>query len=930
MYYINTDELEDDSKVQCPKCAANGGDKSQDNFHFFSKEDGGYCFKCSFTIPSEEYKEETNSNLKAKGNKNMITSKDIDNLKNKALTAEQVAEIEAKTFTDIPKPYRGVPSEVYKGLGVRWEKNGNEVSMYYPITVVEDGNERVVGYKIRKHPKEFYSVGYVGKLGGFLNQSNAVADTLILTAGECFTEDTEVMTDRGFVSFSDLLDTDLVLQVDESLVGTYVKPLARVKKKYVGDLIYQKTATTNSLTTPNHNLVFKNKFGEIFKQKAHEHVNTNWSIPKHVVVNGKGTGLSKDEIKLVIAICADGSLRNRVEGNNVAHFGFMKKRKIERLQGILHRLDISYSSYTNTYQNGKTYTTFNFRMPDYLETKELPQSWLVDASLDERLFILEEIRYWDGYYDEDRKSTEFTSKHFEEVSYIQQLAHTSGMYASTAHRTNQFGEWYRCMISGNNMNTTTQTLSKSKVSHNGYVYCVTVPTGMILTRHDGRVVVSGNCDLATVVYAMENDKYRKSYNVVSSSLGEDSTAAMIKLNYEWINSHKKIICALDNDEAGNLAFEKVKAVVDTSKLFRAALRYKDANEYLKNGDMTNLVADVYWNAQPVVDYGIAGSGDIYNEIIKTVKTESIALPNFLSDLKPVFKGGIPLQEIILLAAASSIGKSAIVNQIMLDWIMTSVHKVLILSFEDTMGTLGAKIASKVSGHNILAMETTEEKLEVLEKYKPEINKYLYTESGEHRFNVIERIPESIDDLKEAIIQSIRLYNSKILIIDPISSLFSDKTNEEQASFMKFLETVKNKYGCTILMSTHTRKGSSGQKDKGEGASFGEDEIRGSSVLVGVSTIVMLLSRDKMASDPIERNTTKISVSKNRTYSITARDIAKIYYSPQHHTLFSYNYAEANGFFLDTSAEELKEILDNTKAAKLVTNEEDEMEIIDVF
>lgn len=601
----------------CPKCQAQGKDTSGDNLMYYGEGQGYFCFgSCGLVKCGDEYLDETK--VITKGERSLITSKDIDNLKNKALTPEQVKEIEAKTVTKIPKPYRGIPSEVYEALGVRWEKNGNEVSMYYPITVVEGGNERVVGYKIRKHPKEFYSVGYVGKLGGFLNQSNAVADTLIICSGEI--------------------------------------------------------------------------------------------------------------------------------------------------------------------------------------------------------------------------------------------------------------------------------------------------------------------DLASAIYGLGLDKYRKSYNVVSSSLGEDSTATMIKLNYDWVNAHKKIVACMDNDEAGEKAFEKIKEVIDADKLYKANLKYNDLNDMLKNNVANEIANAIYWSPTPCKDFGIAGSGSIYDEIIKTVKTESIALPNFLSDLKPVFKGGIPLQEIILLAAASSIGKSAIVNQIMLDWIMTSVHKVLILSFEDTMGTLGAKIASKVSGHNILAMETTEEKLGVLERYKPEIDKYLYTEDGEHRFNVIERIPESIDELKEAIIQSIRLYNSKILIIDPISSLFSDKTNEEQASFMKFLETVKNKYGCTILLSTHTRKGSSGQKDKGEGASFGEDEIRGSSVLVGVSTIVMLLSRDKMASDHIERNTTKISVSKNRTYSITARDIAKIYYSPQHHTLFSYNYAEANGFFLDTSAEELKEILDNTKAAKLVTNETDEMEI----
>jgi hypothetical protein len=86
----------------------------------------------------------------------------------------------------------------------------------------------------------------------------------------------------------------------------------------------------------------------------------------------------------------------------------------------------------------------------------------------------------------------------------------------------------------------------------------------------------------------------------------------------------------------------------------------------------------------------------------------------------------------------------------------------------------------------------------------------------------------------------------------------------------------------------------------------------------------------MNPDPIERNTTKISVSKSRTYSITGRDVASIYYSPQHHTLFSYKYAEDNGFFLNTSAEELKEILDNTKAAKVATDETEDLEIIDVY
>ena len=618
--YIDESTLEYGHNA-CPKCQSQGKDTAGDNLFYYGEGQGYFCFgSCGLVKCSDEYLDETK--VITKGERSLITSKDIDNLKNKALTPEQVAEIEAKTVTKTLKPYRGVPSSVWEGLGYRWEVNGRNVTLYVPVYIKENGVKRVVGYKTRTHPKDLGAIGYVGKIGGFLNQSNSVADTLIIVGGEI--------------------------------------------------------------------------------------------------------------------------------------------------------------------------------------------------------------------------------------------------------------------------------------------------------------------DLASVVYAMENDKYRKSYNIVSSPTGEKSTPTYIKLNYEWVNSHKKIICAMDMDEDGDIAFEKVKKVVDNSKLYRAALRHKDINDYIKAGDFDKIITDVYWNAVPVKDFGIAGSGSIYDEIIKTVKTESIPLPSFLSDLKPLFKGGFPLQELILLSAPSSVGKSAVVNEVILEWIMKSPHRLLVLSFEDTLGTFGAKIASRVSGHNILAMETPKEKLKVLEKYKPEIDKFLYTEDGEHRFNIVDKIPDNIEDLKETILQGIKLHDSKVLLIDPITSLFSDKTNEQQASFMKFLETIKNRHGITVLMSAHTRKGGTGEKDKGEGASYGEESIRGSSSIVGTSTIVILLSRDKMNPDPIERNTTKISVSKSRTYSITGRDVASIYYSPQHHTLFSYKYAEDNGFFLNTSAEDLKEILDNTKAAKVATDETEDLEIIDVF
>jgi len=622
--YIDESALEYGHNA-CPKCQSQGKDTAGDNLFYYGEGQGYFCFgSCGLVKCSDEYLDETK--VVTKGERNLITSKDIDNLKNKALTAEQVAEIEAKTFTDIPKPYRGVPSEVYKGLGVRWEKNGNEVSMYYPITVVEDGNERVVGYKIRKHPKEFYSVGYVGKLGGFLNQSNAVADTLIIVGGE---------------------------------------------------------------------------------------------------------------------IC-----------------------------------------------------------------------------------------------------------------------------------------------------------------------------------------------LASMIHALESDKYRKSYNVVSSSLGEDSTATMIKLNYDWVNAHKKIICALDNDEAGLAAYEKVKAVVDNSKLYRAALRHKDINDYMKVGDFDKIITDVYWNAQAINDWGISGSGDIYEEMLKAAVTESIPLPSFLKGLDNVFPSGIGLGEIWNLGSNTSTGKTVVVNQLTLDWVMNSPHRMLIVTMEDSVGSYGLKIASKVTGINLMMIKDVEERVKILKDNKEEIDKYLYLEDGSHRFNIMRKIPDDVEELKEAVLQSIKLYDSRIILFDPLSSVIHKLSNEEQTSWMLFEEKLKTQYMVTSINVLHSRKTSGGAQSQSEGASMNEEDFKGSGAIIGTGTINMMLSRNRMSEDPIERNTTKIKVSKNRTYGVTMELAAQIYYSPEHHTLFDYNFAEQHGFFIGYTEEQMKNINLEGNSDKVVGGYDEEdidnIEVLDSF
>ena len=182
-------------KVQCPSCASEGRDNSGDNLHVYGLDDdgmslGAYCFSCQFTIPSDEFLEEVSSNSFSgsfdKKGESVISKRDEEKLKEKSLTPEQLAEIYEKTSDTLTTKYRGLDADVCKQLGVRWkyDSDGKVSEMWFPAYVKENGEHKITGFKVRKLPKEFYSVGYIGKCNLMGGMTDTIADTVILCGGE--------------------------------------------------------------------------------------------------------------------------------------------------------------------------------------------------------------------------------------------------------------------------------------------------------------------------------------------------------------------------------------------------------------------------------------------------------------------------------------------------------------------------------------------------------------------------------------------------------------------------------------------------------------------------------------------------------------------------------------------------------------------------
>ena len=438
----------------------------------------------------------------------------------------------------------------------------------------------------------------------------------------------------------------------------------------------------------------------------------------------------------------------------------------------------------------------------------------------------------------------------------------------------------------------------------GYVGKCNLMGGMTDTIADTVILCGGENDMLTIKQEL-GKTITRSFNVVTSLLGESSTADMIRQNISYFEKHKKIILALDNDESGREAQQACIDLLPKDKVYIANLRYKDANDYLKNREDAKAFAqDYYWNVSPVEDFGIIGSGSLFEYGLEAANDEGIDIPFHMADLKPYIPKFL-FDSVVLIVGSTSIGKTANLDTTMTSIIMSTHEKVGVLSLEASRKKFAQKMASRIIGVPLNRLPK-EEQIELQNKYRDKIDNFYYDENGEHRFFFADSDFDSIEEAEKCILRLIKIYGCRILIGDPIQNIIGNKSNEEQRSFMLFCEKIKKKYGALILFGTHTRKSTSGSKGGSDGAVQKEDDIEGSGSIAKSASLIITLSRNKNAEDLIEKNTTYYSIPKNRDYEMTGELVAKSFYRNSCSRLYPFSYAEKHNFFQDDKVGEVIE------------------------
>lgn len=335
------------------------------------------------------------------------------------------------------------------------------------------------------------------------------AYSLALSAYNCFDDQTEVLTDNGWVLFKDLKESDNVASYNNLNLIEYDKPLNYYEYDYNGIMHHYKNLAIDAMVTPNHKML--TKVTPKHKFKLIESKEINWKsciLPVAAGNNNQELSVSDEEIKITAWILTDGTIAQQKKKGLVA-----KKPKIRiyqtnpKAQTVFNLLDaLGWDYYTyevvqkQTHIQGKKlvkkpkniyHITLKPNSRDkalrLLTTKKQIPKWVYNLS--HRQFDLFINTFIDGDGSRPKGLTNFELSGTHNVmDELQILLIQNGYKAKVKKITDNTSRLYGCIKSE------TRILLKNRYDtfYTGKVYCVSTKNQTVVTRRCGKVLISGN------------------------------------------------------------------------------------------------------------------------------------------------------------------------------------------------------------------------------------------------------------------------------------------------------------------------------------------------------------------------------------------------------------------------------------------------------
>jgi len=391
------------------------------------------------------------------------------------------------------------------------------------------------------------------------------------------------------------------------------------------------------------------------------------------------------------------------------------------------------------------------------------------------------------------------------------------------------------------------------------------------------LIVGGEHDVLAASQIMTDAQKDKRYDpiaVVSSTIGENGTAKQLAANYEFVSRFKKIVLCLDNDAAGKKAAEECISVLPEGRVYIMQMRRKDPNAYIwdneKNvavGAENEFVSD-FWNAKLHMPNGVQSASEAFAGIPDMLMAPRISLPPYMHRIQSMMGGnsetgyGMLQQRIMNIIADTSVGKSTHVDRMVYHWIFNSPIIPTIVTLE----------ASKEEYmFNMMCLHLQEnlrwsmEPSDIIQFMQTERGKQIehelcFKENGEPRFYLIDERKGKVKDLEHQMELMLRKHGSKLFVVDVLTDLLRGSNENYAEDHLNFQSGLLAE-GATIVNVLHTRKPQ--QNAEGKSRKVTEYDALGTGSFVQKAAYNLVLNRDKMHEDEIEKNTTEVDMPKCR-------------------------------------------------------------------
>lgn len=349
----------------------------------------------------------------------------------------------------------------------------------------------------------------------------------------CVDADTEFFNGEKWKKISEYSKGDKVLQYNENGTAELVEPLAYIKQPSEWLWHFKTKYGLNQCLSEDHTVVYITSKGNLYqkpmKEIVKQHLNAvNGFQGKFITsfrYDGKGLNLTDAEIKLMLAVICDGSFNNKNRLYNPkwqdkttwCRINIKKEAKKSELEKILQECGIKYKK-TKWNNKDRDYDNYSFYAP--IRTKKFTKEWY-NSSQHQLQIIADNILQWDGCTKNGRMNFSTTVK--ENADFIQWVFSACGYRASiltydrrgTQKINYKNGKTYtrksieysvtitlRTRISmGGTRKDQKTPITKHKTT-DGYEYCFTVPSHMLVLRRGNRIFITGNCGKTSVVKGM--------------------------------------------------------------------------------------------------------------------------------------------------------------------------------------------------------------------------------------------------------------------------------------------------------------------------------------------------------------------------------------------------------------------------------------------